>query len=51
VKPKIVEAKQFKNFNINNFQHDPHQAFDSMHLGNYTDANTAWHAWKEIKHS
>jgi hypothetical protein len=31
-KPKIVETRQFKNFNINNFQHDLNQAFDSIYL-------------------
>ncbi len=47
-KPKVVETRQFKHFNITNFQQDLNQALNSTLFYNCTDANTAWYAWKEI---
>ncbi len=47
-KPKVVETRQFKHFNITNFQQDLNQALNSTLFYNRTDANTAWYAWKEI---
>lgn len=46
-KPKIVETRQFKNFNITQFQHDLREALNTLH-DSYTDPNTAFHDWKEI---
>ena len=40
-KPKIVETRQFKNFNTGNFQQDLRQAFGSVHLYNCTDPDAA----------
>ena len=47
-KPKVVETRQFKHFNITNFQQDLNQALNSILFYNCTDANTAWYTWKEI---
>ena len=47
-KPKIVETRQFKNFNTGNFQQDLRQAFGSVHLYNCTDPDGAWHTWKML---
>ena len=47
-KPKIVETRQFKNFNTGNFQQDLRQAFGSVHLYNCTDPDAAWHTWKML---
>ena len=47
-KPKIVEIRQFKNFNTGNFQQDLRQAFGSVHLYNCTDPDAAWHTWKML---
>ena len=44
--PKVVEIRQFKNFNICEFQHDLTEAF--RHFTFYSDPNTALHEWKEI---
>ncbi len=45
-KPKDVEARQFKNFNIGEFRHDLLEAF--RHFTLHPDPNTALHEWKEI---
>ena len=47
-KPKIVETRQFKNFNTGNFQQDLRQAFGSEHLYNCTHPDAAWHTWKML---
>ena len=47
-KPKVVETRQFKHFNITNFQQDLNQALNSTLFYNCTDANTACYTWKEI---
>ncbi len=46
-KPKIVETRQFKFFDNDYFQQDLSHAFNSTQLYNCTDANAAWHIWKE----
>ncbi len=46
-KPKIVETRQFKFFDSDYFQQDLSHAFNSTQLYNCTDANAAWHIWKE----
>ena len=45
-KPKIVETRQFKNFNTSNFQQDLRWVLGSVHMFNCTEPNTAWHVWK-----
>lgn len=45
-KPKIVETRQFINFNTNNFQQELKQAFGSVHLYNCMEPNAAWYTWK-----
>ena len=46
-KPKIVETRQFKNFNTARFQQDLDQALNSILFYDYNNANIAWHVWKE----
>ncbi len=44
--PKVVEPRQFKNFNIGEFQHDLLEAL--AHFMLHPDPKTALHEWKEI---
>ena len=44
--PKVLEIRQFKNFNIGEFQHDLTEAF--RYFTFHSDPNTALHEWKEI---
>ena len=46
-KRKIVEIRQFKNFNTDRFQQDLDQALNSILFYDYNNANIAWHVWKE----
>ena len=45
-KPKLVETRQFKHFNAQQFQSDLCYAFGAF--PNFSDANNAWKTWKEI---
>ena len=44
--PKLIETRQFKNFNSIKFQNNLSEAFSTF--VQYEDVNIAWHNWKEI---
>ena len=44
--PKIVETRQFKNFNTTAFQHDLQETFKTYSFT--AEPNTAWNEWKTI---
>ena len=44
-KPKLIEARQFKHFNLTAFQNNLREAFSNS--DHYTNPNLAWHKWKE----
>ena len=44
--PKIVETRQFKNFNTAAFQHELHEIFKTYSFT--AEPNTAWNEWKTI---
>ena len=44
--PKIVETRQFKNFNTAAFQHDLQETFKTYSFT--AEPNTAWNEWKTI---
>ena len=44
--PKLVETRQFKHFNTQQFQNDLCCAFSAFPISN--DVNNAWETWKEI---
>lgn len=44
--PKIVETRQFKNFNTAAFQHDLQETFKTYSF--IAEPNTAWNEWKHF---
>lgn len=44
--PKLIETREFKNFNSTEFQNNLSDAFSDF--GEYADVNVAWYNWKEI---
>ena len=47
--PKVVETRQFKNFNSSAFQNDLEMAFQRYYnINNYTNPNHVWETWKTI---
>ena len=47
-KPKIVETRQFKNFNRQAFERDLNQAFAGSNVYHHNDPNEIWKVWKTI---
>ena len=47
-KPKIVETRQFKNFNRRAFESDLNQAFVGNDVYHDNDPNEIWKVWKSI---
>ena len=47
-KPKIVEIRQFKNFNRQAFERDLNQAFAGSNVYHHNDPNEIWKVWKTI---
>ena len=44
--PKIIETRQFKNFNASAFQHDLREAFRTCNF--HSDPNIGWDEWKAM---
>ena len=42
---KLIETREFKNFNTIGFQNNLREAFSNFE--HYTNPNKAWHKWKE----
>ena len=47
-KPKVVETRQFKQFNSRAFESDLNQAFSGNDVYRHDDPNDSWNTWKTV---